>query len=344
MGVLFDTAQMRTERRGNNTPDPMNNSVDHTPHSDNLASEVEPGVFLIDHHFRGSPGVIASYLIVDGNALTLIETGPSTTQETLLAGIRQAGFDPEQIGDVVVTHIHLDHAGGAGSLLRRLPRARFHVHPLGAAHMIDPSKLMASATRIYGDMMGPLWGEMVPVPEDRLVVMANGDTVRTGGRTIVAYDTPGHANHHLALRDPETNSIFTGDVAGVRLAGIRHVRPPTPPPEFAPDKWQASIATLQALHPRKLYLTHFGGYDDPDWHLAELLGRIWLWAGWVGGRLSVGEEPPAITEALRRMEDVVLESAATDESLLVRYEEAGNYRMSVDGIARWWRKRGESRK
>ncbi|MFI5239726.1 MAG: MBL fold metallo-hydrolase, partial [Gemmatimonadales bacterium] len=262
--------------------------------------------------------------------------------ETLLAGVRQAGFDPDQIRDIIVTHIHLDHAGGAGALLRRLPHARLHVHPVGAPHLIDPAKLMASATRIYGDLMGPLWGEMLPVPKDRLDILGDEDTLVTGGRTLRAYDTPGHANHHVALYERDTGIVFTGDVAGVRLDGIRHVRPPTPPPEFLPEKWQTSIAILRALEPRRLYLTHFGGYDDVDWHLDELLARTWFWAGWVGGRLATGEEPSMIADALRDMEDVVLAKAGRDQSLLVRYEEAGNYRMSVDGIARWWRKRGES--
>lgn len=320
----------------------MGNSVDHTPKSNHLASEVEPGVFLLDHHFRGSPGVIASYLIADGDALTLIETGPASTMETLLAGVRQAGFDPDQIGDIIVTHIHLDHAGGAGALLRRLPRARLHVHPIGAPHMIDPAKLMASATRIYGDLMGPLWGEMLPVPKDRLHILADGETISTGGRTLRAYDTPGHANHHIALYERDTGVVFTGDVAGVRLAGIRHVRPPTPPPEFSPEKWQASIATLRSLNPSRLYLTHFGAYDDVDWHLNQLLARTWFWAGWVSGRLATGEDPTAAAEALRSMDDVILAKAADDPALLLRYEEAGNYRMSVDGIARWWRKRADS--
>ena len=316
----------------------MTVSVNHTPASDHLASEVEPGVFVLDHHFRGSRGVIASYLIADRDELTLIETGPASTIETLLAGIRQAGFDPMQIERVVVTHIHLDHAGGAGALLRRLPRARLYVHPVGAPHLIDPAKLMASATRIYGEMMGPLWGEMLPVPADRVHVLASGAELDTGGRTLRAYDTPGHANHHLALHDPETGSVFTGDVAGVRLDGSRHLRPPTPPPEFSPEKWQASIATLRSLSPRRLYLTHFGAFDDVDWHLSELLARTWFWAGWIGGRLAIGEEPEATTEALRQMEDMLLAQLG-DPSLIQRYEEAGNYRMSVDGIARWWRKR-----
>ena len=320
----------------------MTTTIDHTPKSQRLASEVEPGVFLLDHHFRGSPGVIGSYLVSDGDALTLIETGPTSTMETLLAGVRQAGFDPDQIRDIIVTHIHLDHAGGAGALLRRLPRARLHVHPVGAPHLIDPAKLMSSATRIYGELMGPLWGEMLPVPKERLHILGDRDTLATGARTLHAYDTPGHANHHLALHESETGAVFTGDVAGVRLDGIRHVRPPTPPPEFSPEKWQASIAILRSLAPRKLYLTHFGGYDDVTWHLDELLGRIWFWAGWVGGRLATGEEPLAVANALRDMEDVLLSSAAGEDSLLVRYEEAGNYRMSVDGIARWWRKHGQS--
>ena len=318
----------------------MTASVNHTPASDRLAQEVEPGVFLLDHHFRGSPGVIASYLVADRDALTLIETGPASTMETLLAGVRQAGFDAEQIERIVVTHIHLDHAGGAGALLRRLPRARLYVHPVGAPHLIDPSKLMASATRIYGELMGPLWGEMLPVPVDRLDILPDSATLTTGRRTLRAYDTPGHANHHLVLHDPDTGAVFTGDVAGVRLDGTRLVRPPTPPPEFSPEKWQSSLATLRALAPRRLYLTHFGAYDDVNWHLNELLARVWFWAGLVGGRLATGEEPGATAEALRSVEDVILAQSG-DPTLLRRYEEAGNYRMSVDGIARWWRKRGE---
>jgi glyoxylase-like metal-dependent hydrolase (beta-lactamase superfamily II) len=206
--------------------------------------------------------------------------------------------------------------------------------------MIDPAKLMASATRIYGDLMGPLWGEMIPIPAERLSVLEDHADLRTGARTLRAYDTPGHANHHLALHDPDTGSVFTGDVAGVRLDGTSHLRPPTPPPEFSPEKWQKSVATLRALEPRRLYLTHFGGYDDVAWHLDELLSRTWFWAGWVGGRLAAGEEADAASDALRAMEDVTL-TRTGDPSLLRRYEEAGNYRMSVDGIARWWRKRGE---
>jgi glyoxylase-like metal-dependent hydrolase (beta-lactamase superfamily II) len=314
-------------------------SVSHAPTTDRLVREVEPGVFLIDHHFRGAPGVIASYLIADGDALTLVEAGPASTVETLLAGVRRAGFDPARIAQVVVTHIHLDHAGAAGTLLRRLPRAQLFVHPVGAPHLVDPSKLMASATRIYGELMQPLWGEMLPVPADRLTVLGDRAELSTGGRTLRAHDTPGHANHHLALHDLATGAVFTGDVAGIRLDGLRHVRPPTPPPEFDPEAWRRSVATLRDLAPRRLYLTHFGGYDDVAWHLDELLARTWFWTGWVASRLAAGEEPQAVGASLREVDEALLAATTDDPTILARYESAGNYRMSVDGIARWWKKR-----
>ena len=179
-----------------------------------MIRQLEPDLFLIDHKFQGVPGTIASYLLVDGDDLTLIETGPATTTETLLAGVRAAGFDPDQITRLIVTHIHLDHAGAAGSLIQRLPRARLFVHRVGAPHMIDPSKLLASATRIFQDDMERLWGEILPVPEERVVILDDESTLRIGSRVLKALYTPGHATHHLAYQDAEGGVIFTGDVAG----------------------------------------------------------------------------------------------------------------------------------
>ena len=316
--------------------------ISHRPASDRLASELEPGIFMLDHHFLGSAGVIASYLIVgdEGDGLTLVEAGPTSTIDTLLAGVRQSGHDPDDIARIVVTHIHLDHAGAAGALLQRLPRARLYVHPVGAPHLVDPAKLIASASRIYGEFMAPLWGEMLPVPEDRLVVLNDGEVMGSGASALRALDTPGHANHHLALQDEARGLIYTGDVAGLRLDGRRYVRPPTPPPEFDPDKWRASIVRLRGLSPRRLLLAHFGAYEDVAWHLDELLSRIWFWTGWVSAGLTRGEDVETTSESLRAMEDAVLAAVASgDPTLARRFEEAGNYRMSVDGIARWWRKR-----
>jgi glyoxylase-like metal-dependent hydrolase (beta-lactamase superfamily II) len=313
----------------------------HMTHPPTGPIETEPGTIQIDHNFRTLPGVIASYLLVGAGELTLVEAGPESTMETLLAGIRAAGFDPERITRIVVTHVHLDHAGAAGSLVRRLPHARVYVHPVGAPHLADPSKLLASAQRIYGTLMKPLWGDVLPVPRDRIVLLEDGASLVMGQRTLRALETPGHARHHLALHDVASGAVFVGDVGGVRLGGARYVRPPTPPPEFEPERWRSSIGRLRSIHPRRLYLTHFGGYDDVDWHLDDLLARLFLWIGRAGTQLDGGADPANVAEDLRTSEEAELGDVTSDPALATRYEAAGNYRMSVDGIARYVRKRRE---
>ncbi|HEX5387310.1 MAG TPA: MBL fold metallo-hydrolase [Gemmatimonadales bacterium] len=302
--------------------------------------EIAPGVFQLDLNFQGEPGVIAAYLFADRPDATLIETGPTSTVETLLAGVRAAGVEPERITQLVVTHIHLDHAGASGSLLRRLPRARLFVHPAGAKHMIDPSKLMASASRIYGDRMDALWGEMVPVPADRLVVLQDGDTVRTGRRTLTALATPGHARHHHAYHEPEGALVFTGDMAGVRLGGSSLIRPPTPPPDIDLDAWLASVARLRALRPRRLYLTHFGGYAEPEAHFDRLIAQLFDWAGWTEAQLEREPDTTKVAAALARKGDAEI-TAAGVEPLTRAYELASPYQMGVDGYARWLQKRNQ---
>lgn len=304
---------------------------------------LEPGIFLIDQHFLGLPGVIASYLVAGGDGLALIETGPSTTSETLLAGVRQAGYDPEAITHLLVTHIHLDHAGAAGSLLRRLPRARLYVHPVGAPHLVDPSKLLASAGRIYGDAMQRLWGEVLPVPAARLHALADGETVDLGRVRLQALETPGHAYHHHAYHDAERGLVFTGDVAGVRLTGVPHVRPPTPPPELDLPAWRRSLLRLRQLRARRLLLTHFGASDEPDWHLDDLLAHLYDWAGWLEARLRAGLDRERLVAELRARGDAELHALVGGPQLDEAFEAATNYPMSVDGFLRYFRKQAERR-
>lgn len=301
--------------------------------------QIDAGVFLIDHHFLGVPGVIASYLVRDGDEIALVETGPTTTLETLLLGVRAAGVDPEAITRVLVTHIHLDHAGAAGVLLERLPRARLHVHPVGAPHLQDPSKLLASAARIYGAEMQRLWGEIRPVPRERIEVTGDDVQIRIGSRVLRALDTPGHASHHLAFHDAEAGLLFTGDVAAVRLAGTAYVRPPTPPPELDLELWKRSVARLRALGARRLLLTHFGAYDDVDYHLDELLARLFFWAGWVDARLAERPDTQTVAAELRALGDAEIREVVGDDTLIEPYELATNYQMTVDGYARYFRKR-----
>lgn len=301
---------------------------------------IEPGIHQIDHRFLDVPGVIASYLVVDGDEVALIETGPTTTVETLLAGIAAAGVDPEAVTRVLVTHIHLDHAGAAGVLLRRLPRARLYVHEVGAPHLVDPSRLLISAARIYGDQMERLWGEILPVPAERVEVVTDGTEIAIGRRILRALDTPGHANHHLAFHEPDAGIVFTGDVAAVRLAGTDYVRPPTPPPELDLEKWMESVARLRSLGARRLALTHFGVYDDVDLHLDRLIARLWEWAGWTEARLATEPDTARVAAELGERGDAELRALAGSDSLARPYELATNYQMTVDGFARYFRKRG----
>jgi glyoxylase-like metal-dependent hydrolase (beta-lactamase superfamily II) len=288
-----------------------------------------PGVTRIDHGW-GGPGFIASYLVEDGGELALVEAGPASTLDTLLAGIRAAGHDPAELSHILLTHIHLDHAAGAGQLARIAPDARIHVHPLGAPHLSDPSRLLASAQRIYGDRMEPMWGTMLPVPVERIHTPADGQAVRVGGRSLVALETPGHAIHHFAFHDPDAGLVFTGDVGGIRMEGARHVRPPTPPPEVDTPAWLASIDRLRALEPRMLLPTHFGGVNDAAWHLDDLASRLNDWTRLAGQHA----DPAALADTLRRRADAELLAATSDADLVRRYAQSIPYDMMATGLLR----------
>jgi glyoxylase-like metal-dependent hydrolase (beta-lactamase superfamily II) len=300
---------------------------------------VAPGLYLIDHRFQGVPGVIGSYLLRGDDELALIETGPATTIDTLLAGIRSLDFDPAEVTTLIVTHIHLDHSGAAGALLAHMPNARVIVHPNGAQHLIDPSRLLRSASRIFGDDMDRLWGVVEPVPDARVQVVADGESLHVAGRTLTAYSTPGHAGHHHAFFDLASGDLFTGDVAGVRLETVPYVRPPTVPPEFDPELWRASIGRMRMLRPRMLHLTHFGSFDDPDWHFDDLLCRLYYWYGWVVARLSRDPDETTLVRELREFGDREIVEFTGSADLAVPYDLATPYGMTVTGMARYFRRR-----
>jgi glyoxylase-like metal-dependent hydrolase (beta-lactamase superfamily II) len=293
--------------------------------------EEAPGVTRIDHGW-GGPGFIASYLVADGDALALVEAGPASTLDALVAGIRAAGHDPAALTHILLTHVHLDHAAGAGQLARIAPGAVVHVHPRGAPHIVDPSRLLASARRLYGDRMDELWGTMLPVPAERVVPLADDETVRVGGRTLAALETPGHAAHHLAFHDPDARLVFTGDVGGIRLSGARHVRPPTPPPEVDTPAWLASIDRLRRVEPRMLLPTHFGGISDVEWHLDDLAARLEQWTRMAAVHAADG--PSALADALRRRSDAELSASVDDPALIARYATSIPYEMMAAGLLR----------
>ncbi len=245
---------------------------------------------VIDTHMLGLAGITATY-VIRGEQTALIETGPKSSVEHVLSGLESCGVS--SLDWIVVTHIHLDHAGAAGTLAQRFPQARVAVHPVGAPHLIDPSKLWSSAARIYGDAMTQMWGGVDPLSADRVHVLEDGDSIDLGGRSLTAIETPGHAYHHHAFLDDLSGTVFVGDALGVRLGDAGIVRPATPPPEFHLEKAVDSIARINLLGANALWLTHFSRHDDGGGgSVAEVCGEaadgLRRWGSWVQAARSEG--------------------------------------------------------
>ncbi len=316
-----------------------------TPVHSSSTRRLDVDLWVLDTVTEGTPGVTASYLIEGDSGFALVDVGSGATLEAVLAGIRASGHDPAELRAVILTHIHLDHAGATGALIQRAPGARVLVHPLGAPHLADPSRLLASATLIYGDRMDDLWGEMLPVPAERITTLADGEMVRFGHRNLRALHTLGHAIHHIAYHDATQDALFAGDVAGVRLEGVDFVRPPTPPPDLDLESWSASIARLRALRLDRLYLPHFGVARSVDAHLSALEARLYAWGEIVLAGMRQGKDAPALAADLAAASEPELAAArhASADGTSRGYEVATNYLMSAQGYQRYFRKRHPER-
>ncbi len=297
-------------------------------------SQNKPVVIPIDLHFQGIPGAIASYLIPHPHGAILIESGPSTALPSLLEGLQAHGYQGADISDVFLTHIHLDHAGAAGWLARQ--GARIHVHPVGAPHLQNPEKLLASAARIYGDQMEKLWGEVLPVPAENISVIEDGDVVEIEGLAIRALNTPGHASHHYAYL--LGGFCFSGDIGGIRIGGQHSLRLPMPPPELNLELWRESLHRLNDVAMRTICPTHFGVYTDPDWHLAAVAHEIDLVEQWLEAEMSGDHDAAQFRQDYRHwLDDLALQEGLNPADLPV--EEAVNPAyMSADGLYRYWTK------
>jgi len=237
---------------------------------------------LIDLLHQGNERTIGSYLVDTEDGPALFDCGPATTIGALKDGLEQHGVALTDVRHLLLSHIHLDHAGAAGALVREHPSLQVHVSEIGAPHLIDPSRLERSARRLYGDTFDELWGELAPVPAENVRIV--GDLV-VGLR---CFPTPGHAAHHVSYLDRD-GTLYVGDAAGVRIQPGRHVLPPTPPPELDVDTWQATIEELERRDPERLALIHFGVAEDPQRHLAELRLELYDWADFVRGGASEEE-------------------------------------------------------
>jgi glyoxylase-like metal-dependent hydrolase (beta-lactamase superfamily II) len=236
----------------------------------------------IDLHHLGAPRVIGSYLLETEDGPALQDCGPSTSVAALKAGLRERGLALTDIRHLLLSHIHLYHAGAAGVLVREHPTLQVHVSELGAPHLIDPSRLETSARRLYGDTFDVLWGELAPVPEANVHVV---------GERVLGFEcfpSPGHASHHVVYVDKE-GTVYCGDAAGVRIQPHEYVLPPTPPPEFDLDEWLQTIDELERRDPQELALIHFGVARNPREHLEQLRHRLEEWTSIVVGGASQEE-------------------------------------------------------
>jgi len=269
----------------------------------------------IDLHHLGREHVICAWLVGE----TIVDPGPASCLDTLLEGL--GDVEPRALA---LTHIHLDHAGASGSLVRKWPNLEVHVHERGARHMADPEKLLASATRLYGEDMDRLWGEFLAVPRENLKVLTGGE--RFGGLEV-AY-TPGHASHHVSYL-AEDGVAFAGDVAGVRVAPSEFVLAPTPPPDIDLELWHRSIDRVRAWRPERLALTHFGAFEDVDGHLSRVAEQLDHWAG---------------VARVREMDDFITQQrayivAATGPERAAVFEQAAPPDQGWQGLTRYWSRR-----
>jgi glyoxylase-like metal-dependent hydrolase (beta-lactamase superfamily II) len=290
----------------------------------------------IDLNFQNTPRSIASYLIQHQDGGILIESGPGSTVNNLIDRLAEHHLTPADITDVLLTHIHLDHAGAAGWLARQ--GAHIHVHHIGAPHMLDPEKLIASAARIYGDMMDELWGDFLPVPEDKLHILHDNDEITIGEWNFRALDTPGHAYHHMAFA--LDGICFSGDVGGVRIPhpGNHYIQVPMPPPGLHLEKWRDSIHRLQEENFHTLVPTHFGFYSDVDAHLKAILDTISRTEAWMTEMMEAEPTLDTLREKFLYWTHQQAELTGIDKTSFASYDKANPPTMSADGLYRYWNK------
>jgi glyoxylase-like metal-dependent hydrolase (beta-lactamase superfamily II) len=296
-------------------------------------------VHVIDTLQLGRSGIIAATALETDDGIALFDTGPESTYENVVANLGQAGMTPENVRHVFLSHIHFDHAGAAWHFAEF--GATVYVHPRGAQHLIDPTKLIKSATRVFGENMEKLWGRIAPVPENRVRILHDLEVVRVAPFEIRAIATPGHADHHHVYHWQDT--VFGGDIAGVRLGSGPPI-PPFVPPELHIESWHESIQKIRGLNPAKLYLPHFGLVQDSiSSHLDALDERVHRWSEWFRNRIEEKQDEQSLIAEFTEYEHKDLmagsSSLVTDHSSLIsKYETADPSYMAVPAAIRYWNK------
>ncbi len=295
----------------------------------------QPPITPLDLHFLGEARAIAAFVIEDTDGLTLVECGPYSTHANLLSALEENGFNAEDVHTVLLTHIHFDHAGAAWWWARR--GATVYVHPRGQRHLVDPTRLYDSARQIYGDRMDELWGAMERIDAGRVVAVEDRQELTLGGNRWVAHHTPGHASHHIAWQLEDT--VFTGDVGGVKIGG-GPVVPPCPPPDIDLAAWADSIHRLRELDAHRFFLTHYGEITDPSRHLDELSTRLEKYRDWIVPHAARGATPEEVEPLFAVFVREELTAAGVSEADLGSYLAANPPFMSATGLLRWYLKYG----
>ena len=297
---------------------------------------------FIDLRFLGMKRVIGTAVLEGPSGLALVDPGPTSCLAALESGLADTGRRLDDVTTLLLTHIHLDHAGATGTLLQRLPHAIAYVHERGAPHMIDPAKLLASASRLYGVNMDRFWGEFRPVPAARLRVLAGGERLDIAGRVLEVQYTPGHASHHVSFFDTTNGVAYVGDTGGIRVAS-GYIKAPTPPPDIDLELWETSLQRIEAWRPRALVLTHFGQVDDVADHLRKFRSVLSRQAALVRETLtSDGTDEERIRRFVEDMRADTQRQLSPEDAQST--EAAAAFDQLWQGLARYWRKKAESGK
>jgi glyoxylase-like metal-dependent hydrolase (beta-lactamase superfamily II) len=293
-------------------------------------------ILTIDHQHLGRPNVIATYVLL-GDKPALVDPGPASTLPVLEAGMAEHGLSLSDVHYILLTHIHLDHAGATGTILQRNPHIHVYVHERGAPHMINPERLMNSAIRLYGDRMDELWGMMVPIAADAVTTLKGGEIVAIGSRSVRVYDAPGHAKHHVIYLDEPSGTAFVGDNAGIRRPGHSYVRPATPPPDIDLEQWYGTLDLLEQLAPTALGLTHFGLHNDVSAHISQYRERLHTWGEIVRKGLASDKSESEQIADLRAYADAEVGESQEQRDL---YQRGSSAELGWYGLARYWQKKG----
>lgn len=301
--------------------------------------ELPGGILQIDTRTAGVSKVTAGYLIPAPRP-TLVECGPALSIDAVIDALARLGLDPDDLAYLVVSHIHLDHAGGAGDIAAAFRSATVVVSEIGAPHLVDPSRLNASSRRVYGDLMDVVYGDCTPIAEDRILgVDDNTPLDLGGGRVLDLLATPGHAKHHISVLDRDTGALFVGDSVGVRTPGTGPLRPATPPPDFDLELAQSTLRRYRDLDPERVYLAHYGAIDPPGERLDEAGERLAAWAAVARDAVVEHDELDHVADTLARRFAADITVDDDDEDAQRRLSILGGFRSNAMGLLRYWRTR-----